>query len=352
MDQVVAQALATFGRIRDGISSSRVGALFVSVADEPVSAEPEVWAGVECSHLHIGERVVDQLELTGHDVRPSDIDAIVSLGVSAVRYPVLWERVAPRRVFRVQDWSWTDDRLSRLRAHGVRPIAGLLHHGQGPERMSILHPDFVASFAGYARAVAQRYPWIDTYMPINEPLTTARFGGLYGWWQPHETSMDVCLQMLLVQCIAIRAAARQIKAVNPDARIIVNEDVGRTFSTPELADAAERLNVHRWLTWDVLMGRIDEAHPLYADFAHSSRNVALLAGLNADPFAPDILGVDHYVTSDRYLDHRVEWYIPERRAADETSLSTSRRAGFAVSRVTAWPARSTTRGAATAGRWH
>ena len=25
-----------------------------------------------------------------------------------------------------------------------------------------------------------RYPWIDAYTPVNEPLTTARFSGLYG----------------------------------------------------------------------------------------------------------------------------------------------------------------------------
>jgi beta-glucosidase/6-phospho-beta-glucosidase/beta-galactosidase len=37
----------------------------------------------------------------------------------------------------------------------------------------------------YASAVAQRYPWIEYYTPVNEPLTTARFSGLYGVWYPH-----------------------------------------------------------------------------------------------------------------------------------------------------------------------
>jgi dTDP-4-dehydrorhamnose reductase len=33
--------------------------------------------------------------------------------------------------------------------------------------------------------VAARYPWLRDYTPVNEPLTTARFSGLYGVWYPH-----------------------------------------------------------------------------------------------------------------------------------------------------------------------
>ncbi len=56
----------------------------------------DVWAGVECSHLRLGRRTVDQLRLTGHNRRLSDLDLLASLGAKRVRYPVLWERVAPR----------------------------------------------------------------------------------------------------------------------------------------------------------------------------------------------------------------------------------------------------------------
>jgi dTDP-4-dehydrorhamnose reductase len=281
--------------------------------------EPEVWAGVEASHVRIGRRTVDQLELTGHaePARIGDLDAIASLGVVALRYAVLWERVAPRGLSSA-DWSWPDERLGRLRSLGVRPVIGLLHHGSGPRGISLLHPAFPATFARYAAAVARRYPWVDEFLPVNEPLTTARFGGLYGWWQPHARSMDVCLRLLLAQCLAIRAAGRAIRSVNPSARIIVNEDVGRTFSTLEMAWLAAELNERRWLTWDVLLGRVDESHAMYRAFAASAVNLALLKDLAREPFEPDVLGVDHYVTSDRFLDHRVALYPPERRN-DEVS---------------------------------
>ncbi len=55
----------------------------------------------------VGGEYFDQLALTGHDRRLADLDLFADLGVSAVRYPVLWERVAPQGVASA-DWSWPD----------------------------------------------------------------------------------------------------------------------------------------------------------------------------------------------------------------------------------------------------
>jgi len=92
---------------------------------------PEVWAGVECTVNRVGEEYLDQLERSGHASRPEDLELFASLGVSAVRYPVLWERTAPRDLSDA-DWAWADGRLARLRELGIRPVVGLLHHGSGP----------------------------------------------------------------------------------------------------------------------------------------------------------------------------------------------------------------------------
>ena len=282
-----------------------------AVVSRPVgTGRPEVWAGFECARVRVGRRVADQLELTGHHSRLEDIELLERLGVGAVRYPLLWERIAPRGVARI-DWTWPDERLAALRRAGIRPIVGLLHHGGGPRGVSLLHPSFAAAFARYAAAIARRYPWVDAYIPINEPLTTARFAGLYGYWHPHLTSEHALAEILLAQCLAIRAAIRAIREVNPAARLIVNEDVGRTFGTPPMRDFAETLNARRWLTWDLLVGRVTPDHPLASALAVSARTEAALASLVDDPQQPDILGVDHYVTSDRFLDHRVAAYPPD-----------------------------------------
>src|SRR5436853_3483510 len=144
----------------------------------------ELWAGIECTVNRVGDCYFDQLERNGHAERASDLDMIAALGVRTVRYPVLWERTAPAGIERA-DWSWADARLTRLRELSIKPIVGLLHHGSGPRHTSLVDSDFVTQFTDYARAVAERYEWVEDYTPINEPLTTARFSGLYGHWYPH-----------------------------------------------------------------------------------------------------------------------------------------------------------------------
>jgi dTDP-4-dehydrorhamnose reductase len=52
---------------------------------------------------------------------------------------VLWERTAPGTL-EDADWTWPDARLAALRAIGIAPIVGLLHHGSGPRYTNLLDP--------------------------------------------------------------------------------------------------------------------------------------------------------------------------------------------------------------------
>src|SRR3954464_6154387 len=88
----------------------------------------EVWGGIECTVNRLHDEWFDQTVRTGHDKRIQDLDLIADLGLTTLRYPVVWERVASR-VDGPYDWAWTDERLARLQELGIRPIAGLVHHG-------------------------------------------------------------------------------------------------------------------------------------------------------------------------------------------------------------------------------
>src|SRR5690606_2090325 len=153
----------------------------------PPAGKLEIWGGVECTVNRVRNEYFDQLERSGHATRIEDLEQFAELGIRTLRYPVLWERVAPQGIERA-DWSWSDARLARLRELGIEPIVGLLHHGSGPRSKSLVDPKFPEALARYARAVAERYPWVTYYTPINEPLTTARFSALYGHWYPHARS--------------------------------------------------------------------------------------------------------------------------------------------------------------------
>lgn len=255
----------------------------------------------------VGDRYFDQTVRTGHEQRSDDLERIRQLGITRLRYPVLWERVAlddPGRM----DWSWTDERLQEMQSLGIRPIAGLLHHGSGPKYTRLDDPAFPALFEKYARTVAERYPWVDAYTPINEPLTTARFSGLYGHWFPHLRDTAAFFRMLLNQCTATVLAMRAIRAVQPDARLIQTDDLGKTFSTTNLAYQAEYENERRWLTWDLLSGNVNRQHPMYGVMRSAGIEEQLLEWLVENPCPPDVIGVNHYLTSNRYLDDRTALY--------------------------------------------
>ena len=275
---------------------------------EPIPTPPlEVWAGVECTVNRVGDQYFDQLERNGHATRLDDLNLFAELGVRAIRYPVLWERTAPNGLENA-DWSWADERLGRLRELGIRPIIGLVHHGSGPRHTSLIDPAFPEELAKFARAVAERYPWITHYTPVNEPLTTARFSGLYGHWYPHGRDGLTFAQALLTQCHAIKRSMWAIRQVNPAAQLVQTEDLGKIFSTPLLAYQAEFENERRWLSFDLLCGRVHRDCQMW----HYLRSLGISEGelelfLEA-PCPPDIIGINHYLTSDRFLDERLERY--------------------------------------------
>jgi dTDP-4-dehydrorhamnose reductase len=272
----------------------------------------ELWGGLECTVNRVQDTYFHQLDRNGHAGRADDIARFAATGIRAIRYPVLWERTAPDGVDKA-DWTWSDERLEGLRAAGVTPIAGLIHHGSGPRHTSLVDPAFADQLAEYAGAVAARYPWLEYYTPVNEPCTTARFAGLYGVWYPHGRDDRTFIQALLNQCRAVVLAMRAIRAVNPNAKLVQTDDLGKTYSTPELAEVAEFYNERRWLAWDLLCGMVGPDHALWRYLTKSGIDEAEFLWFRDNPCPPDIIGVNYYVTSERWLDHRPERYPQHHR---------------------------------------
>lgn len=266
-----------------------------------------LWGGLECTVARIKDEYRDQVRETGHHDRPGDLDQIAALGLRTLRYPVLLETISPHHPDR-QDWAWHDERLNRLHGLGISPIAGLIHHGSGPAYTSLVDPAFPEIVAAHAQRVAQRYPWISQYTPINEPLTTARFSGLYGHWYPHGRDMATFLRTLINQCRAVVLSMQAIRRTNPAAQLIQTDDLGKAFSTPLMKYQADYENERRWLSFDLLCGRVDRQHPWYETFVNAGIGKRELAFFTDAPCPPDIIGINYYITSERFLDHRLEMY--------------------------------------------
>ncbi len=265
---------------------------------------PQIWASPEPTVARINAHAVrDQLAETGHERREDDIDRLAALGIAASRYPVLWEKCSPFDP-RECDFTWAQRRLERLRLRAVEPIVTLLHHGSGPRYTSLVDPAFPELFAQYARQAVRRFPWVERWTPINEPLTTARFSTLYGVWFPNGNFDHTAFGHAIVyEALGSAAAMREIRAVAPGAQFLLTEDLQGFVAADSGVEAYVRHKYDRsFLSYELLMGRLVPGHPLYR-YLRDECNVAraLLERLSDDPCPPDIAGFNYYPNSERVV---------------------------------------------------
>lgn len=277
---------------------------------------PEIWGGIECTINRVGNSFFDQLHFAGHYNRDQDIEAMAGLGIQKMRYPVLWEKHQPQKDS-IIDWSWISGNLQQFRNKNIDIIAGLVHHGSGPAFTNLQDPEFPYLLAAYAKQVALQFPWINYYTPVNEPLTTARFSGLYGIWYPHKKSAKAFVQMLLNELKGTVLSMQEIRKINPSAQLIQTEDLGKTYSTDKLKYQADYENERRWLTFDILCGRFTKEHKLWKHFLDLGINVNELDFFINNPCVPEVFGFNYYLTSERFLDERLYLYPQHTHGGNE-----------------------------------
>lgn len=261
----------------------------------------EIWGGVECSVVRVNDSVNDQLLQSNHENRATDLELFNELKIKKIRYPLLWEKYAAggKDFFNLHEF-----RLNKLLELGIQPIIGLMHHGSGPFVTNLYDPDFPKLLADFAHKVAIRFPWIEFFTPVNEPLTTARFSGLYGIWYPHKKDNLSFLKILINELKGILLSMLAANEFNPKAKLVQTEDLCRVYSTVSLKYQADFENTRRWLTYDILLGKFTPDHPLWnfvVDCGIPEEDLYYFIG---NKIQPAIAGFNYYVTSERFLDHR------------------------------------------------
>lgn len=280
---------------------------------DPLTNAPiELWGGLECTVNRVHDTFFDQHAWSGHRGRVrQDLGQIAALGISTLRTALHWEYFAATK-----SWAFFDETLAEMQRLRMEPIAGLVHHGSGPPGTDLLDPQFPEKLAEYASTVAERYPWILRYTPVNEPNTTGRFSCLYGHWYPHERSLRSYLRALVNEVKATVLAMQAIRRHQPNAELVYTEDGGGIFSTPEMESFRAEREDRRWLGTDLLCGRVDRAHPLHGVLLEHGFTAQEIAWFTQNPCPPAVLGLNYYLTSDRFLDHRVELYPEGFRGGD------------------------------------
>ena len=214
--------------------------------------------GIECSYPTIewkGQRLrQDELEKCGHYERWREDFALVrDMGVRLLRYgpPYYSMHTGPD----TYNWEWTDLVMPVMREMGIVPVIDLCHFGVPDWMGNFQNPDFPRLFASFARAFAERYPWVMLYTPVNEMYIAAQFSAAYGWWNERLTTDRGFVTALKHLVSANVHAMLAILEVRRDAIFIQSESSEYTHpSQPDFIDECEMLNDRRFLSLDLNYG--------------------------------------------------------------------------------------------------
>ena len=260
-------------------------------------------AGVECSCPITGDgERIDQFELTGHyDHWEQDLELARDLGLGYLRYglPI-------HKVFRGPgdyDWSFADAVMERMRELDLEPILDLVHFGLPDWLGDFQNPDWPRHVADYARAVAERYPWVRLFTPVNEIYVTAQFSGSFGWWNERLRSKRGFVTNLKHGARASILMMRAILETQPEAVFIFSESTEYVHpGSPKVVELAHFLNERRFLSLDLLLGH-DVSAKMYRYLMESGMTPKEYDWYfeHADLRTHCVMGTDYYITNEHVL---------------------------------------------------
>jgi beta-glucosidase/6-phospho-beta-glucosidase/beta-galactosidase len=244
---------------------------------------------------------VDEMEKTGHYQNwKTDLGLVKEMGIECLRYgPAYYKTHKGPASY---DWSFADETFNYLKELEIIPIVDLCHFGVPDWIENFQNPDFPNYFAEYAKAFAERFPYIRHYTPINEIFITAVFSGQYGWWNEKLTTDRGFVTALKHLCKANILAIDAILQVQPDA-IFIQSESSEYFhpSKPEAQKLADFLNEKRFLSLDLIFG-----HPVRV----SMYEYLLENGMTRDEYhwfddnrvkASMVMGNDYYITNEHLV---------------------------------------------------
>ncbi|GAB4021163.1 family 1 glycosylhydrolase [Spirosoma koreense] len=217
--------------------------------------------GIECSYPTIqnGKIRRDLLRECGHyDRWKEDLGLVKELGLKVLRYGLPYYSIhqGPGKF----DWSFADVVMAEIKRLGITPILDLMHFGLPDWIGNYQNPELPVHFAEYAGAVAERYPWVRYYTPVNEIYVTARLSGKEGAWN-EQLSTDKGFITALKHCVAASIMANhEIVKRRNDCVIVQSESAEYTHevcATPSMEIAIE--NELRFLSLDLLYANAPSA---------------------------------------------------------------------------------------------
>ncbi|MGF7216612.1 beta-glucosidase/6-phospho-beta-glucosidase/beta-galactosidase [Spirosoma lacussanchae] len=210
--------------------------------------------GIECSYPTIKNGTVrrDQLRECGHyDRYKEDLGLVKEMGLNVLRYglPYYSMHKGPGQF----DWEFADLAMAEIKRLGITPILDLMHFGVPDWIGDFQNPELPVHFSDFCAAVAERYPWVRYYTPVNEIYVTARISGKDGVWN-EQLKTDRGFVTALKHCVAASIMGNQQIAKRRNDCVIVQSEsaeyIHELCATPSAATQLD--NELRFLSLDLL----------------------------------------------------------------------------------------------------
>jgi uncharacterized protein (DUF362 family) len=145
--------------------------------------------------------------------------------------------------------------FAEIKRLGIIPIVDLCHFGIPEWIGNFQNSDWPELFRQYARAFAERFPWVQFYTPVNEINVCAGFSALLGLWNERLKHDRAFVRALKHLCKANLLAIETILKVRPDA-IFIQSEAAEYYhegsEDPETVSRAVQANERRFLSFDLL----------------------------------------------------------------------------------------------------
>src|SRR5205085_2692921 len=202
------------------------------------------------------------------------------------------------------------------------PLLDVMHFGTPLWlKQAVGDPEFPDALESFADALVTRYRGsVNVFCPFNEPLVSALFSGDFGFWPPHARKWRGYMPVLSRIVQGVNRGIRAIRRAAPEATVLLCDAV-ESYKTrsKDLQAEVNRRNLRRFLVMDLLLGRVDQHHPLHSWLTSYGLSALDLAWFRANPQAPDVFGLDYYPHSDWQLEHGPQG-IRQRRADNPVGL--------------------------------
>jgi len=278
--------------------------------------------GIECSYPTIdhGRWRMDELQLTNHyRYWRRDIELVRESGLRYLRYGPPFYRImlGPGRY----DWAFTDAVCGAMRELGVTPIMDLCHFGVPQWLGNFQNPEFPHALAEYARAFAQRYPWVRFYTPVNEMYVTARMSTLDGAWNEQMQSEDGYVRAQLNIVKAAMLVMEAIQKIQPRAVFIVSESsefYQACCPDDAIIRKADFENQRRFIALDFLYQAKMQPQIEQHLRNHGMTDAEHAWLRNQPPAGRCVMGIDYYAWNEKVIDVHLQpeslgelfgWYV-------------------------------------------